>query len=157
MILDVEDSNILRYESLTEEGIRIASSLAARMVKEKMELELISNAVYENPETGSREEELSWHLKAGAGRIQELACIDTERKVPPVPVLLGKEAARKPSGQIYVLISKNQEAGVMEKLRLLAGEGNEILWVVPVKPEMKLEYKNVPGIRLMRWEAGGNG
>ncbi len=156
VVLDVEDSNILRYESLTEESIRIASSLAARMVREKMELKLISNGVYKNPDSGFREEELSWYLKAGAGKVQELnrklACIDTEREISPVPELLAREAARKPNGCIYVLISKNQDKDVMEKLRLLAGEGNEILWVVPVKPVMDLAFRDGPGIRLMRWE-----
>lgn len=160
VILDVEDSNILRYESLTEESIRIASSLAARMVREKMELNLLSNAVCKNPDNGFQEETLFWSLKAGAGKVQELnrklACIDTARKIPAISELLAEEAARKPGGCIYVLISKNQDRAVMEKLRLLAGEGNQILWVVPVKTTMKLEYRDGPGIRLIRWEAEGD-
>ncbi len=156
VILDVEDSNILRYESLTEEAIRIASSLAARMVREKMELTLVSNGVYANPDHGFAEEELFWNLKAGAGRISDLnrmlSCIDTARALPPVSEVLEKEISGRPNGRIYVLISKNQEDRVMEKLRLLAGEGNEILWIVPMSVTMNLLYREAPGIRLMKWE-----
>lgn len=45
VVLDVEDSNILKYEELTEESIRIASSLAARLVRSGMELDITGNAV----------------------------------------------------------------------------------------------------------------
>ncbi len=44
LILDVEDSGILKYESLTEESIRIVASLAARLVGAGMELDVIGNA-----------------------------------------------------------------------------------------------------------------
>lgn len=45
VVLDVEDPNILKYEELTEESIRIASSLAARLVRSGMELDITGNAV----------------------------------------------------------------------------------------------------------------
>ncbi len=168
VILDVEDAGILRYESLTEESIRIASSFAARMVKEQMELDLISNAVYEDPSEASREEPassegqahwraLSWHLKPGAGHIGELnrklACIDTTQNFSGIDSLLQKEITQKRTGHIYVLISKNQREDILARLHTLASGGNEILWVVPMRPEMKLAYKNSPGIHFMRWEA----
>lgn len=158
VILDVEDAGILRWESLTEESIRIASSLAARMVREQMELDLISNAVYQNTDAPDlREEPLYWHLKPGAGRIGELnrmlACIDTAKTRSGIGGLLQKEAAKKRAGHIYVLISKNQRDDVLRDLRVLAANGNEILWVIPVRPEMKLAYTDSPGIRLMRWNS----
>ncbi len=218
VILDVEDSHILRSEPLTEESIRIASSLAARMVKEHMELRLVSNAVlYEdahggsdtfkdmdssadifrnmhsglsapantcrgsdafkntdsridisgnihgnsgvsgiqNPQTQEERMFFAWHAKPGAGRIHELnrrlARIDTHRTVAPISQLLQKEAANRPAGQIYVLISKNQDSVSMELLRALSS-GNEILWVIPMAPGEALLHANAPGIRMMRWE-----
>lgn len=158
LILDVEDSRILRYESLTEEGIRIASSLSARMIKENMELRLVSNAVYESHEDGAaREETLSWHAKPGAGRIQELnrrlACIDTNQCAEEMNILLQKEMLKKQAGQIYVLISKNQDILSENMLRALAS-GNEILWIIPTMPGMELRHINIPGVRTMRWEVG---
>ena len=50
MLLDIEDANILREEAQVEESIRITSSLAARMVKNKMNLWVKSNA--KDEETG---------------------------------------------------------------------------------------------------------
>ena len=47
LILDVEDSGILKYESLTEESIRIVASLVARLVGTGMELDVIGNAAAE--------------------------------------------------------------------------------------------------------------
>ena len=63
VLLDIEDANILREEAQVEESIRITSSLAARMVKNKMNLWVKSNA--KDEETG---EELRVHLAAGAGK-----------------------------------------------------------------------------------------
>lgn len=63
VLLDIEDANILREEAQVEESIRITSSLAARMVKNKMNLWVKSNA--KDEETG---EELRAHLAAGAGK-----------------------------------------------------------------------------------------
>ena len=74
VLLDIEDANILREEAQVEESIRITSSLAARMVKNKMNLWVKSNA--KDEETG---EELRIHLAAGAGKTAELnrklACV----------------------------------------------------------------------------------
>ena len=74
VLLDIEDANILREEAQVEESIRITSSLAARMVKNKMNLWVKSNA--KDEETG---EELRVHLAAGAGKTAELnrklACV----------------------------------------------------------------------------------
>lgn len=176
ILLDVEDSRILRYESLTEECIRICSSLAARLVKNNVELHLVSNAVIgrsadlmpggdaergTNTKSGGdgygTDLSLSWSAKPGAGRIQELnrklACIDTQQRAENINVLLKKETAKRLSGQIYVLLSKNQESVSMELLRALAA-GNKILWVIPVRPGEALLHAEVPNIRIMKWEVG---
>lgn len=146
IILDVEDSHILRSEALTEESIRIASSLAAHLVKQNTELRLVSNAGFR-----------VWHAKPGAANIHELnrmlACIDTQQNVAPISDLLSEEAAGKQSGQIYVLISKNQDSAIAPLLRTLS-VGNEILWIVPLAPGEALPLADAPGIHLMRWEVG---
>ncbi len=174
IFLDVEDSHILRSEALTEEGIRIASSLAARLVKQNMELRLLSNAtigefILSSPDTENTENSandpganstdrlLIWHGKPGAAKIHELnrmlACIDTQQKTASINDLLQEEIIRKQSGQIYVLISKNQDSAAMHLLRTLS-VGNEILWVIPVNPGAALLHADMPGIHLMRWEVG---
>lgn len=148
ILLDVEDPYILHSEALIEESIRIASSLAARLIRQNMELRLISNAVLEACT-------VVWQGKPGAAKIHELnrmlTCIDTRQKVAQISELLQEEASEKHSGQIYVLISKNQASVGMNLLRALS-VGNEILWVIPVRPGEALLHSDAPGIHLMRWE-----
>ncbi len=186
ILLDVEDSHILRSEHLTEESIRIASSLAARLVRQNMELRLISNAIpIVFPDTGALQaaspdnlphlsaalpdmynsrqaaqtpenaHTMIWHGKPGAAKIHELnrllACIDTSQKTASVNVLLQEEIVRKQSGQIYVLISKNQDSIAAHLLRALS-DGNEVLWVIPVDPGEALLRADTPGIHQLRWE-----
>ncbi len=191
ILLDVEDSRILRSEALTEEGIRIASSLAARLVRQNMELRLASNAttgkfISDSPDAGNTDNFandpsavsagrplgwqgrqygplgwqsrlLTWQGKPGAAKIHELnrllACIDIGEKTAPINDLLREEVGRKQSGQIYVLISKNQDIVEREFLRALS-VGNEILWIVPVAPGENLLHEGAPGIHFMRWEVG---
>lgn len=151
IILDVEDRNILKYEALTEESIRIASSLAAALVKRKMELTVVSNGRQQEDEDGFR-----MHLPAGGGRIgalnQKLACIDTGCRVGEIADFIRQEAGRKKMGHIYLLISKNQDERTAQALRTLAGSDNQILWVVPVHPSMEMTVQESKPISLMRWE-----
>ena len=151
VILDVEDRNILKYEKLTEEGISIVSSLAAAMVRNKMELNIISNGKAEDSSQG-----LYMHMKAGGGRVaelnQRLACIDTGCDVESIAEVLRREAAKKKSGHIYLLVSKNQTAENMEALRILAMNNSQVLWVIPVHPSMEMTYAGEREIHLMRWE-----
>lgn len=156
VILDVEDSGILKYDALTEEAIRIAASLVARMIRGKMELQIVSNAVYQNHDREEpQEEKLSLHMKAGGGRLQELnrrlACVDTARTTETVCEVIEKEIQKHNFGQIYVVISKNQTEAVQKSLRLLANAG-QIVWVVPVYPDMELTVSGSREIRVMRWE-----
>ncbi len=158
LVLDVEDANILRSDLLTEEAIRIASSLAARIEKEEMEMRLASNAVYDSHAGEDMQKEaLFWHAKPGAGHLRELnrklACIDLVQPARPLLELLEKEAQARRTGQIYVLISKNQDASILERLRALAA-GGEVLWVVPVMPGADISLRGTQGVRMMRWEVG---
>lgn len=160
VFLDVEDSYIMHEEALTEEGIRIAASLAVRLAKASMELTLLGNAVYTDwSQEEPRREILNWHLKTGERRIQELnrrlACIDVPATEESIAPILHREAQKKRSGEIYVLISKNQEKSTLEELHLLASGGNEILWVLPVGPGGKVMFSAAPQIHILQWEVDG--
>ena len=98
-----------------------------------------------------------WQGKPGAAKIHELnrmlACINLQQKTTSVNDLLQEESTARQSGQIYVLISKNQDSVALPLLRALAA-GNEILWIIPVTPGEALLHADAPGIHLMRWEVG---
>lgn len=149
MILDTEDSGIVRHEELTEEGIRIAASLASRIVKERMELTVTGNAVK------------PVRLKDGAGHIQalyqELSRIDLQKPAGRISREIDRERKNLQSGVIYVIISMNQDGDTAGAIASLAAGGCPVLWVVPVHASWELTTGNVPGVQIFRWEMEHNG
>lgn len=148
MILDTEDSGIVRHEELTEEGIRIAASLASRMVKEKMELTVTGNGMRHI------------HLKDGAGHIQtlyqELSRIDIRKPVKRLCEELKKEKEKLQSGVIYVIISMNQDKETAGAVASMAEGGNSVLWVIPVKDSSEGRMGSAGGVHIFRWEMTGS-
>ncbi|MGN0313254.1 MAG: DUF58 domain-containing protein [Fusicatenibacter sp.] len=151
LLLDVQDENILKEEDLVEESIRIASSLSARLVRQKMDLVLKSNG-----RDRSTDADLAIRQNAGAGRMmelnQKLACLETGRVAHTGEELILSEAGREHSGCTFVVISKNQTDGVKSALQNLAGRDNQALWVVPVHPSDDEITWHAPGVTAMRWE-----
>ena len=156
ILLDVTDEGIWKYEALTEESIRIAASLAARLAAQNMELDIVSNGVCSYPGEAKRQGSLSMHLKAGSGQMPELnralACMDTGKKTQPIAEVIAAETAKHKREHIYILISKNQDETLLPRLRALAGGDNQILWIVPLHPAMEFMLSQAAGIRAVRWE-----
>lgn len=146
IILDVEDTNILKYEELVEESIRITASLATVLINKGMEFDILSNGM-----------ELL-HMKSGAGLTQELnqrlACLEPKTVTEKIGITLDKYESWKNSDKIFVLISKNYTVENQIAAEKLAAAGNQVLWVLPVHPYMKMETQEQPGIQIMQWEVG---
>ena len=151
VLLDIEDANILREEAQVEESIRITSSLAARMVKNKMNLWVKSNA--KDEETG---EELRVHLAAGAGKTAELnrklACVQLGGNLTGRAEFLHKEAEKELTGHTYVVVSKNRTDEVREALHLLSGAQNQVLWVIPYLPGEEVPSEQNRAYTAIGWE-----
>lgn len=175
ILLDVEDSGILRYERLVEESIRIASSLAGELVGKGMELDLISNAHInrngmdvpvkiagkseeeENKKEPAAEKYMRMHMKSGAGLLQEMnqemACIDTSYQSDSLTELINADQIPVHSGHIYVVISKNVRENLETVSAKLAGNFNQVLWVVPFHTNQDEEIKkDRQGLAFIRWE-----
>lgn len=144
IILDTEDSGIIRHEELTEEGIRIAASLASRIMKEKMELTVTGNGM--NP----------IHLKEGAGHIhtlyQELSRIDLQKPAKRLWEELKKEKEKLRSEIIYIIISMNQDTDTVSAITSLAAGGSPVLWILPVPISDENITVRTKGINIFRWE-----
>ena len=144
LILDTEDSGIIRHDELTEEGIRIAASLASRIVKEKMELTVTGNGMG------------SIHLKDGTGHIQtlyrELSRIDTGKPAKRICGTLASEKEKLQSGMVYVVISMNRDKDTVRAVTSLAEGGALILWVIPSEASDKSTAVSIRGVRIFRWE-----
>lgn len=147
IILDTEDSGILRHEELTEEGIRIAASLASRAVKEQMDLTVTGNGMN------------AVCLKEGAGQIQtlyqELSRIDIRRPVKRLGDELRREREHLQSDVIYVIISMNQDSENVRTIAAMAEKGSRILWVMPVQASGDNAVGTIKGVNIFRWEMNG--
>ncbi|MCI8783013.1 MAG: DUF58 domain-containing protein [Dorea sp.] len=147
MILDTEDSGIVRCEELTEEGIRIAASLASRIVKQKMELTVIGNGMQ------------PIYLKDGAGQIQtlyqELSRIDIRMPAKRLFETLKQEKEKIQSGVVYVVISMNQDPETVKAVAAMAENGCPVLWVIPVQVSTENTPENIRGVNIFKWEMNG--
>ncbi|MDE7037785.1 MAG: DUF58 domain-containing protein [Lachnospiraceae bacterium] len=143
IILDTEDSGIVRQEELTEEGIRIAASLGFRIVKERMELTVTGNGMNKVC------------LKDGAGQIQtlyrELSRIDIHKPVPRLWEELRKEKEQPQSGIIYVIISMNQDEDTARSIASMA-ENVPLMWVIPVQNAGDCVTAPSGGVHIFKWE-----
>lgn len=142
IILDTEDSGIIRHEELTEEGIRIAASLSSRIVKENMELTVAGNGMK------------SIYLKGGAGHIQtlyqELSRIDVHKPVKRLCEELKSETLQ--SGMIYVIISMNQDTDTKRAVASIATVADSVLWVIPVRGSEEPVTNTVGNVHIFQWE-----
>lgn len=156
LLLDVEDSLILKYEKLTEEAIRITASLAERLVKAGMELEVKSNARPDRSMEGESWKQFALSLKAGGGQLARLkrylACVDTGERTGSAAELVRSEALRRGREKIYIMISKNGTEELAGALRALAQNGNQVLWVMPVERGARPAADGCGSVRLLPWE-----
>lgn len=147
IILDTEDSGILRHDELTEEGIRIAASLASRVVKERMELTVAGNGFK------------TIFLKEGAGQIQtlyqELSRINTRKPVKRLGEELRTEREHLQSDVIYVIISMNQDSENVRAIASMAEKGSPVLWIIPVQASSEYTVGTIRGVNIFKWEMNG--
>lgn len=117
LLIDMESGG-LQGDFLNEAGVRVACSLAERLLTDGVELSLYSNGG--DTRTGE-----PWRLEgvSGAGSLlflkKKLACLGTGTGLPPVCSL-----PPKPAGDdLLVLISRNQRADQGEAFSGLVGKG----------------------------------
>lgn len=144
IILDTEDPGSIRHEELTEEGIRIAASLASRIVKERMELSVTGNGMNKIC------------LKDGAGQIhtlyQELSRIDIREPVNRLTEELRKEKEQLQPEMIYVIISTNQDNDTAQAIASMAAGGCPVLWVIPMDGAKDSAAIHIRGVHIFKWE-----
>jgi uncharacterized protein (DUF58 family) len=143
LVFDVEDSHILKSDALVEETIRIAASLAARLVSARMPVEVYSNAT----------DFFSMSLPANASHIaklnQHLACITSAAMT--CHDLLAKVDLHRDRDQVLVLVSKNTDAEILSSVGRIANTC-PILWVIPKYTYQKPELPDIAGVQTFLWE-----
>lgn len=150
IFLDVEDNMILKYETLQEESIRIASSLASRLIGAGIEVELISNGkdLFSGKEI---------FVDKGNGANQanvinrSLARMDLGQEVNSILPYIKKHQQETEDNMVYVLISKNQKQ-VLENIHEFLSKQTELVWIVPIHDDMDRIIKSGNGFDFILWE-----
>lgn len=154
LIFDVEDSHIWKADTLVEETIRIVSSLAARLVKARMPVELFSNAAVTGVEKPDKDRGLCMKLPANASHMaklnQQLACING-CTMSCEKLLAGMELPKN-SERLQVLVSKNMDAEIIEAVSALATVQTPVFWIIPVLSADAESAVSIPNVRTFLWE-----
>lgn len=166
VLFDIADPYILKNEDLQEETVRIVSSLAARLIRQKMPVRIAGNAaVWEysrTPAEGAQEtdakqpEAFYEYYPAGTGNIEnlnrKLARMDVQSALFSGAELLQKEFENGADERTYIFISKNQEEEIREAVRRFASANQPILWVLPVHKGWETPVFSVPYVKILPWE-----
>lgn len=147
VVFDLEDSRILKENALVEETIRIAASLTARLIRQRMSVSLYSNASIPDCDGIFHRE-----IPAETGQIaqlnQQLACIDGTG-ASAVELLTSITLTNE---QLMILISKNTSEDILDKVRTLADASHPVLWVIPRHPANEAALPEIPYVRTLVWE-----
>ncbi len=165
IFLDMEDPYILKYETLTEESVRIAASLAAYLVNSRMPLHMVSNSIdiltlepdaAKNDGRFAASDALDIYLPAGAGKISELyrrlACVSSSHLACHITELFTCRDLSSATGETYIVISKNSSPELVEALHKLTQSGTEVLWIMPVFSYDADSCFDDPQLNIMHWE-----
>ena len=137
LILDVEDSGILKYEYLTEEAVCVAASLAQKMILRGMDVGLCTNIA---DASGANAGCTTYTYLAPANGKKHLT--DIERllarhrlgtKVLPLPTILDTFAGQsmdQTKDAVVIFISKNAVLN-HTAIETFIGRQRQAVWVVP--------------------------
>ena len=152
LIVDLEDTAALKHDELTEESIRIASSFAATVLRQKLPLRIETNAI--DVTTGGLWSEYYPAGGLGISRMnQKFACVDTSI-ITEMPQDLLKRITENQdySRKSCVLISKNLADPGPELLACLAPFAGKLLAVIPFSGTSPAPEVKIPGVQVIPWE-----
>lgn len=138
IILNLKSQFFYREKDMEEQCIRVASTLAAKLLADGVQVELESNGVL-----GTTKE----HAKVPLGarkdysrKIDEiLALIDTNIEMDSVMELMKKKTQNKET--VCVLISRESRAELQEIILQKQREGEGCYWIMPKYEEEEIQIK----------------
>lgn len=152
LLLDVEDVTMWRYEEIHEEGIRLAAAMAQRLLRQGMEVGLLTNG--RDCVFG---EEIYLEQGGGQGQIakllQSLSRIDLSKKPDRFTDSLEKKKEILLSRECFcILITQNQYPGLVSELEFLGRRNHGSLYVATLAPDMELKIESGGQMQVYRWE-----
>lgn len=154
IIVNLEDETYWKEYMLLEASLRLASSLAARLLANSVPVSLMTTGC----DVVSGENRM---LPAGSGHahlrsINELlARIDLDKPMIPVLRILEEEeksAASRQKQLTYLLISYTQRDDLYEAFERLTMRHDGSLWLLPLKQDTAVRYCASASFDIMKWE-----
>ena len=155
IFLNLEDETLIHHGPLHEESMRIAASLAERLLHEGYPVSMISNGRDCETKEAFQRFDLS-----GLSQVQEifrmLARTDLRLDKRNYAEIVREEMKLPDYTQAgYVLISPSMKQELQEAFRTLAQEA-AALYVTPLYDNMDSRIEENPGFSVMRWEVKGH-
>ena len=155
ILLNLEDDGMLTYDSVNEEAISLAASVAEEFIRQGINVSLISNAcdVDTKEAVGIREGAGVGHL----GSINTvLARMDLKLEKEEIAALINRTFIENVSVQssdnsVYVVISASRRKKLQQTMQKFEKKYGQVIWIVPYMTggEYSLDYC---GIRPEGWE-----
>ena len=155
ILLNLEDDGMLTYDSVNEEAISLAASVAEEFIRQGINVSLISNAcdVDTKEAVGIREGAGVGHL----GSINTvLARMDLKLEKEEFAELINRTFIENVSVQssdnsVYVVISASRRKKLQQTMQKFEKKYGQVIWIVPYMTggEYSLDYC---GIRPEGWE-----
>ena len=155
ILLNLEDDGMLTYDSVNEEAISLAASVAEEFIRQGINVSLISNAcdVDTKEAVGIREGSGVGHL----GSINTvLARMDLKLEKEEFAAFINRTFIKNVSVQssdnsVYVVISASRRKKLQQTMQKFEKKYGQVIWIVPYMTggEYSLDYC---GIRPEGWE-----
>ena len=137
VILNLEPYTEFAGHTLFELSIRLAASLSAFAIEKGIQLRFITNG--KDIETGYDADIAGG---AGAGHLtnilETLARVDLNKKPDKIIPVIREVSMQNEADSVYVLISPNNSAALLDAFNGLKETGAYALWIIPAYKESKL-------------------
>lgn len=151
ILLDIEDSKILRHDNLVEENISIASSLTGHLCKMKMPAKVLSNGT-----DFDTDRYLDWTMPVGCNDIsylnQKLSLISSEKIEYEFTDFLDEILNKNITNSIFTVVSHNYSDEIIDKIKKLTLLNNWVLWIITMDSGKKNHTLNIPNVKIINWE-----
>ncbi len=155
ILLNLVDETVVQHQPLHEEAMRIASTLAAYMLREGYPVRLVTNA--RDVESKETILPISANGIAQAEDIyRSLARVDLNLKMDDFAAYVDREMETPDYASAgYVLISANMKQNIQDSFFLLCKEAAG-MWVAPLYDNMDFHLDTGNSAEIVRWEVKGH-
>lgn len=151
ILLNLENEGIWEYETLKENSISMACSLACRLAAQGIGVSIISNGT--DKMTGE-----TIYIGSGSDEghqqniLMTLSRIDLKESFEDFAKILSEGYSKWEMSQMPILISINKKESIQKEYQKIAKKAGNAIWVCPYHSDMKCDIVDYPELKVMKWE-----